>query len=110
LHKKAEKFEKYKDEYLRVLQLSDSEIQSRREIEQDIFKLVQQMEYFKDQFGHFKDKKKTTKGVLDKKFKEISCEGGMGHLCEWRDKYKQFAEYLVEIKDIFRVICASIII
>ena len=98
--KKISKFEKNKVKYMKVLKLSDSELQDRKNLEQEIADLLKKTEYFKDQFGTYKGTKKdkTNVGGIDSQMAGISCnKKGDGLLCQWYSKYTDFAEYLVDL-------------
>lgn len=103
--KEAKQFERYKDEYTRILNLTESEIQNRRNIKKEIDDLLQTAEHYKDQFGTYKGKIKKAPGVLDRSFKEIECSGGSGTLCKWVEKYKLFAKELLLVD----TMCSNII-
>ena len=95
--KKISKFKQNKSKYDKVLNLSDSEFQNRKNIEQDIANLLKTAEYFKDQIGEYKGKVKIKSGMLDSQMYDVNCIGGSGLLCEWYEKYTEFAELLLEI-------------
>lgn len=94
---KISKFKKNKSKYDKVINLSDSEFQNRKNIEQDIATLLKTAEYFKDQVGDYKGKVKIKSGMLDSQMHDVNCIGGSGLLCEWYEKYNEFAEFLLEI-------------
>ena len=95
--KEAKKFEKYKDEYNKILNLTNAELQNRVNIKKEIADLLITAEYFTEQFGQYKGKEKKAPGKLDIAFKGIECSGGSGSLCAWVEKYKLFAKDLLLI-------------
>ncbi len=102
---KVKKFEKNKDIYMKILELTDANIEERRKKEQEVADLLRTTEYYKDQFGSYKGKKKITPGKLDKDMNGIKCSASTGLLCDWVNNYKKLAE------DIFTIanMCGNII-
>ena len=96
---KINRFEEHKSDYLKVLKLDDSELQERKTIQNNIITILTETEYYKNQFGEYKGTKKIQNtGALDTQMYGINCETG-GLICEWRDKYNEFAEELLNIID-----------
>ena len=102
---KVKKFEKNKDIYMKILELTDANIEERRKKEQEVADLLRTTEYYKDQFGSYRGKKKITPGKLDKDMIGIKCSATTGLLCDWVANYRKLAE------DIFVIakMCADII-
>jgi hypothetical protein len=102
---KVKKFEKNKDIYMKILELTDANIEERRKKEQEVADLLRTTEYYKDQFGSYRGKKKITLGKLDKDMIGIKCSATTGLLCDWVANYRKLAE------DIFVIakMCADII-
>ena len=97
--KKIKKFESNKTKYMKVLNLSDSVLQARKLIEHEISELLKSAEYNIAQFGTYKGKQKKKAGVLDEQMSVINCANnyGSGLLCEWNEKYVEFADFLIEL-------------
>lgn len=89
---KVKKFEANKETYTKILQLTDSELQSRRKIEQEVADLLRTTEYYKDLFGEYKGSQKKSAGKLDKDFGGIKCSGSTELLCQWGEKYRNYAD------------------
>ena len=97
--KKIKKFESNKSKYMKILNLSDSELQTRKLLEHEIAEVLKNAEYNIAQFGTYKGTKKDKSGELDKQMSVVNCakKYGSGLLCEWYKKYIEFAEFLVEL-------------
>jgi len=92
-------FEEHKKDYMNVIKMNDSELEKRRFIEGSLIAILKETEDYKAQFGTYKGIKKIKdSGALDTQMYGINCETG-GLICDWRDKYNDFAEGLLDIID-----------
>ena len=92
-------FEEHKKDYMNVIKMNDSELEKRRFIEGSLIAILKETEDYKAQFGTYKGTKKIKdSGALDTQMYGINCETG-GLICDWRDKYNDFAEGLLDIID-----------
>lgn len=97
--KKKAKYEKYKADYNRILELTDQEMQNRTEVKNKIETLLETAEHYKSQFGFYEGNKRVKMGKLGLDFKSLKCEKNKSKLCMWADYYSKFADNLIDVSN-----------
>ena len=94
---KVIQFEKHKSEYMKVIKLNDTELQTLTNILNELNITIEDIKYYKSQFGEYEGTKKIEDtGELDTQMYNVDCESG-GLLCVWEQKNTDFAENLFNI-------------
>ena len=96
----VKKFENNRAQYMKIYNMNDSAVQTRKNVEKSIMALMTDAEYYLSQFSINNNSTSisTSKNKLKEQMNFIDCTKG-GKLCEWKDCYEQFADKLLDVGD-----------